>query len=215
MTAKRKGEAAVKAVVFDVGNVLVRWDPRFLFSKLLPDAEAVENFLSTVCTQEWNLEQDRGRSWSEAVAERTALFPEHAELIRAYDERWDETIGGEIPGSVAILEALANAGIPLYALTNFSREKFAETRTRFPFFGHFRGIVVSGEEGLVKPDRRIYALIAERYGLEPAATVFIDDSPANVVAAREFGFRAIGFVDADVLRAELEALGLPVTPVAA
>jgi 2-haloacid dehalogenase len=197
--------------VFDVGNVLIRWDPRNLYGKLIADELAREDFLTRICSPEWNLEMDRGRSFAEGVAERVALFPEHEALIRAFDERWLETLGGAIEESVAILEELRAAGVPTYAITNFSREKFAVTQARYPFLGGFDGIVVSAHEQLLKPDRRIYARLCERHGLAPADCIFIDDSLANVEGARAFGMRGHHFQTPAALRTDLRQQGLPLS----
>jgi 2-haloacid dehalogenase len=199
---------AITTVVFDVGNVLIRWDPRFLYRKLLPDEAAVEAFLTRICPPEWNLEQDRGRSWADAIAERVAAHPEHAPLIRAFSERWHEMVPGEVEGSVAILEALRERGVPLYAITNFSAEKYAEALARFPLLGGFRDTVVSAHERLLKPDAAIYNLLLDRNGLRAGECLFIDDSLANVRGAEAVGMRAHHFRDAAGLRAELVALGL-------
>lgn len=211
----------MEAVVFDIGGVLVDWNPRYLYRKLLPDEPAVERFLAEVCTTAWNAEQDRGRPWAEAVASLTERFPDHAPLITAYHERWGEMLGGAIDGTVAVLRELRDAGVPLYALTNFSVEKFAQTRARFGFreacernqdrwLDWFDGIVVSGDERLVKPDLRIYQLLLDRYGLRPDSTVFVDDQPGNVTAARALGMAGLRFTDPDQLRADLVALDLPI-----
>lgn len=183
----------VSTVVFDVGNVLLDWNPRYLYRKLFDEEEAMERFLADVCASAWNLELDRGRPFAEAVAELAARHPDLAAPIRAYDTRWSEMIAGAIAGSVALLERLAEAGVPLYALTNFSDEKFAETVARFPFFQRFAGIVVSGRVKLLKPDPAIYRLLLETYRLAPADCLFIDDSPANVEGARNVGLRAERF----------------------
>jgi 2-haloacid dehalogenase len=204
--------AAVTTVVFDIGNVLIEWDPQHLYRRLIPDAAERTRFLAEVCTVAWNLEQDRGRSWAEAVAERTALFPEHAALIAAYDSGWQEMVPGPIAGSVAILDELEAAGVPLYAITNFSAEKFVDAVARFPFLNRFRGTVVSAHEGLLKPDPAIYRLCCARHGLDPAACLFIDDSPDNVLGARRAGLQAVRFTGADALRRELRAHGLPLRP---
>jgi len=199
---------AVRSVVFDVGNVLIRWDPRHLYRKLIPDEREREAFLAEVCTHEWNLEQDRGRSWDEAVAERVALFPRHETLIRAFHERWHEMVPGAVEGTPALLDRLLAAGVPVYAITNFSAEKFGEARLRFPFLGRFRDVVVSGEVRLLKPDPAIYRLLVARNGLDPAEALFIDDSPVNVAGAEAVGMRAHLFEDASRLEGELTRLGL-------
>ncbi|NED93948.1 HAD family phosphatase [Phytoactinopolyspora alkaliphila] len=191
---------APSAVVFDFGGVLVDWNPRYLYRKLLSNDAEVERFLSEVTTPEWNLEQDRGRPWSEAVATLTAQFPEHRELIVAYHERWAETIGGQIDGTVQILTELRDAGVALYGLTNWSAETFPIARERFEWLSWFKGIVVSGEEGLVKPDPRIYRVLEERYGVDLGRAVYIDDSPRNVVAASELGMTALHFTSPEELR---------------
>jgi 2-haloacid dehalogenase len=199
---------AVDHVVFDVGNVLIEWDPQHLYRKLIPDAAARARFLAEICTPEWNIEQDRGRLWADAVAERTALFPDHARLIRAFDERWPEMVPGEVPGSVALLEALRGAGVPLYAITNFSAEKFVLAQSRFPFLTQFRDVVVSAEERLLKPDPAIYRVLLERNGLQASRCLFIDDSEKNVRGAEAVGMRAHHFRDAAGLAADLRGLGL-------
>ena len=196
---------ALKAVVFDLGGVLIDWDPRYLFRKLLADEAAVEEFLATVCTPEWNAELDRGRPFAEGVAELVERHPEHAAAIAAYHERWPEMVAGDIPGTVEVLAELRAAGVPLYALTNWSAETFAITRGRFEFLEWFDGLLVSGEERVTKPDPAIFQLLLDRFGLDPTATVFVDDSEANVAAARRLGFDAIRFTGHEELRRELVA----------
>lgn len=198
------------AIVFDIGNVLIEWDPRHLYRKLLPDEAAVERFLTEICPPEWNIAQDAGRSWADAIAERVAVHPEHAELIRAFDLRWQEMVPQEIAASVSVLRDLKAAGAPLFAITNFSAEKFAECRARFDFLALFDDIVVSAHERLVKPDPRIYQVLFDRAGLDPAAAFFIDDSPPNVAAAEALGMPAIRFTPALDLRAEIRARGWPI-----
>ncbi|MBB5789577.1 HAD family hydrolase [Jiangella mangrovi] len=201
--------SAPEAVVFDLGGVLVDWDPRYLYRTLLPSEEHVERFLAEVTTPAWNAEQDAGRTWAAAVASLTASFPEHASLIAAYDERWIETIGGPIEESVELLRELRSSGsVGLYALTNWSAEKFPLALERFEFLSWFEGIVVSGTERLVKPDPRIFQLLLDRYGLDAASTVYIDDNPPNVDAAAELGLTSLHFTDPDRLRDELSQLGL-------
>jgi 2-haloacid dehalogenase len=199
----------IAAAVFDLGGVLIDWDPRHLYRTLFDDESEMEAFLATVTTPEWNLAQDAGRSWAEAIDELVARHPEQRERIEAYWLRWPETLGGTIETTVAVLDELRlDPGLRLFALSNWSAETFSIARPRFPFLDWFDGIVISGEEGIVKPDPRIFTVVAERFGLEPSTTVFVDDQPRNVDAAAALGFRAIRFVDADDLRARLAGLGL-------
>jgi 2-haloacid dehalogenase len=196
---------STKAVVFDLGGVLIDWDPRYLYRKLLADEAAVEEFLATVCTPEWNAELDRGRPFAEGVAELVERHPEHAAAIAAYHERWPEMLAGDLPGTVEVLAELRAAGVPLYALTNWSAETFAITRGRFEWLDWFDGLLVSGEERMTKPDPAFFRLLLDRFGLDPGATVFVDDSEANVAAARELGIDAVRFTGPDRLRRELSA----------
>jgi 2-haloacid dehalogenase len=204
-------------VVFDIGNVLIHWDPRALYRKIFTSEDDVEWFLANVCTPDWNLEQDRGRSFDDAIAEATLRHPEHAEAIAAYHHRWHETIVAPIEGSIAVLQDLAAQGTPLYAITNWHQDKFRETQARFPFLGtSFRDIVVSGDERLVKPDPAIYRLLLDRNGLEASSCLFIDDSPKNVAGAKAVGMKAHHFTLPEALRAYLAEAGIlppmPVTP---
>lgn len=197
------------AIIFDIGNVLLRWEPKLLLRQLLPDEAAVEAFLAQTDFSAWNLAQDAGRSWDEGVAELSATLPQHAETLSAFHARWHETLPGPVPGSVEILETLRRDGRPLYAITNYSPEKWEESVARFPFLqSSFRDVVVSGHERVTKPDPRIYRLCLSRNGLEAADCVFIDDSPANVAGARAVGMGAIHFTDADALAEALRARGL-------
>lgn len=197
-------------VVFDLGGVLVDWNPRYLYRKLLPDDAAVEAFLAEVTTPQWNAAQDAGRSWDEAVAVLTEQFPQHSDLIAAHHHRWVEMIGGQIDGTVATLRALDEAGVRLYALTNWSAEKFPHAEDMFDWMSSFRGVVVSGAEGMVKPDPKIYRILLERYGVEASSAVFIDDNPPNVEAARGLGFTAFHFTGPNRLATDLAGIGLPV-----
>jgi 2-haloacid dehalogenase len=199
----------VDAVVFDIGNVLIDWDPRFLYRKLFDgDEPAMEWFLAHVCTDAWNLQMDAGKLFADAVAELAATWPDHAALIEAFDTRWVETLAKPDPEMLAIVAELRRGGTALYALTNFSAEKFALTRKMHAFFDDFAGIVVSGEERCVKPDPQIYRILVSRYSLTPARTVFVDDRPANVEAARREGFIAFLHRGAAALRDELRGLGV-------
>jgi 2-haloacid dehalogenase len=202
--------AQVTAVVFDLGNVLVRWDPRFLYRQLLDTDDAVEAFLAEVCTPEWNEAQDRGRPWADGIAEAVARHPEHEALIRAFYDRWDEMCPGLVEGTPEVLAELADARVPLYALSNWSLETFERVRHRFDFLERFDGLVISAAERLVKPEPAIFELLLERYGLVAERTVFIDDAPRNIEAAAALGFLTVPFTDAIRLRRDLEALGLPV-----
>jgi 2-haloacid dehalogenase len=197
------------AVVFDLGGVLIDWNPRYLYRKLFDgDDAAMERFLAEVTTPEWNGLQDAGRTWADAVASLTREHPEHAELIAAYAERWPETLGEAIHPTVEILDELRRTGVRLFALSNWSAETFPIARPRYPFLEWFDGIVISGEVRIAKPDARVYRHLLERHSLEPATTVFIDDSEANVDAARALGMIAIRFEGAAALRRALGRLGL-------
>lgn len=179
------------ALVFDVGNVLIRWNPELVYASLILDPSARAHFFKVVLPPEWNLEQDRGRSWAEAEAERIALFPGHAELIRAWRARWHEMVPDAIEANVAVLARARSQGIPCYAITNFARDTFVEAQTRFSFLTSFDGIVVSAHERLLKPDPAIFTLFLERYGKKAGDCLFIDDSAANVATARALGFETI------------------------
>lgn len=201
--------AACDAVVFDLGGVLIEWDPRHLYRKLFPgDEAAMEQFLAEVCTHDWNRCQDAGRSFAEGARLLKAEHPDKAELIDAYGTRFDEMMAGPIDGAVEILAELRDCDTPLYGLTNFSSETYQPAFERFGFLRCFRGILVSGEVKLIKPDPRIYKMLIERFGLDPRRTVYIDDIEANVAAARPFGIHAIHFTTPAALREELVALGL-------
>jgi 2-haloacid dehalogenase len=195
-------------VVFDLGGVLVDWDPRYMYRQLFDDPDEMESFLAEVTTAEWNAHQDAGRPWAEAIELLVAEHPQRRELIEAYRRRWPEMLAGEIPGTVDVLADLRAAGVRLLALSNWSAETFPVARERFEFLAWFEEIVISGEVGVNKPDRRIFEHLMEHFDIEPRAALFIDDSSANVEAAEELGFGAIQFTDAGALRRELVRLGL-------
>ncbi|MCA1748432.1 MAG: HAD family hydrolase [Parasphingopyxis sp.] len=197
-----------EAVVFDVGNVLYRWDPRFLFEKLIPDPEKRQRFLDEVVTLEWHEQHDAGRPIAAMVAERRARFPEHEDLIDAYVERWLETIPGPVPGVIELVDRLAERGVPLFAITNFGTDFWARFRPTAPILEHFRDIVVSGEVRMIKPDPAIFDLARGRFALETGEGLFIDDRAENARAAEENGFVGHHFRDAATLRAELVRHGL-------
>jgi 2-haloacid dehalogenase len=196
------------AVVFDLGGVLIDWNPRYLYRKLFDDEAAMESFLADVVSPEWNGQQDSGRTWAEAVEVLSREHPDKRDLIAAYWHRWQETLGDAIGPTVEVLEELRQAGVRLYALSNWSAETFPVARPRYPFLESFDGIVISGEVKLAKPDPRIFRHLLDRFGLDPAATVFIDDSEANVAAAAAEGIVALRFEDAATLRGDLVRLGL-------
>ena len=194
----------LRSVVFDFGGVLVDWNPRHLYRKVFgEDVDVMERFLAEVCTVEWHLQHDRGRSFAETIPELSAVHPEHADRIAMWGPRFVEMIAGEIPGAVAVLTELRDAGVPLYGLSNMPAEAMDGLRAAHPFIDLLDGVVVSGEEGMIKPEPAIFELLTARFGLEPAVTLFVDDMPANVDAARALGFEAHRFIDAAVLRAVL------------
>ncbi|MGI9524646.1 MAG: HAD family hydrolase [Hyphomicrobiaceae bacterium] len=191
-------------VIFDVGNVLLDWDVRYLYRKLLPNDIAIMEFLDEVGLMEMNVEFDRGRSFACGIAELCQRFPHRADLIEAFDVRWQETVAGAIQGSLAILDSLAQSGVPLYAITNFSGEKWRASCDRFPFLEErFRDVVVSGHEGLTKPEPEIFNRLLRRNSLKSRDCIFIDDSRPNVIGARAVGMDAILFQSPDALKSEL------------
>lgn len=202
MTAQADG------VIFDIGNVLVRWDPRFLYDSLIDDPVELDWFLCEVVPLSWHTRHDRGESFADTIPERQRQFPDYAHLIALFRDRWEDTIGDPIGGNVALLEHLDDAGIPVFALTNYSAETFPGFTRRFPFARRFRDVVVSGQEGMVKPDPRIYDLALERFGLTAKRAVFIDDRRENVAAARERGMIGLHYTPTSDLRRALATLGL-------
>lgn len=202
----------VTHVVFDIGNVLVRWDPHFLYDPLFGDRADATRFLAEICTPAWNLEQDRGRTMAEGIAVLIDRYPDWIDEIRAWDERWHEMISGPIDGSVAILDRLRAAGVPTWAITNFSAEKYAETVERFPFLKGFRDTVVSAHVGLLKPDAEIFRLFLDRNGLAAADCLFVDDMPANVASARAVGLNAVLFEGPERFAEDLARHGIRVEP---
>jgi 2-haloacid dehalogenase len=198
---------AATALVFDLGNVVIEWDPRNLYRKLFADPAEMERFLTEVWTPAWNLELDAGRAFAEGIAELAAKFPERAPMIRAFHDRWAETMGDAVPGTEALLDELVARGHPLYALSNWSAETFPQARARFAVLARFADIVISGEVGVAKPDPRIFARFCERVGRRPEDCVFVDDVATNVDAARAYGFDALVFRGANGLRRELASRG--------
>lgn len=202
------------AVIFDVGMVLYDWNPRYLYAKVfaersIGDDRALDAFLDTVVTRAWHFQHDAGRPLAETSAELIAQYPEHAELIAMWGPRFLETMGDPIPGMPELVAELHDAGVPLFAITNFSGEFWKPFRAREAWlFDRFRDIVVSGDEKLIKPDPAIYALALERFGLRAEQAVFVDDNAANVEAAAAMGIAAVHFTGVGPLREKLASEGL-------
>lgn len=189
-----------KIIVFDLGGVLIDWNPKYLYRKLIDDEDEIDTFLTEVCSPEWNVKQDAGRALAEATAERVALFPDKRSLIEAFYDRWEEMLGGEISDTVEILRELKASGEKLYALTNWSGETFPIALRQFDFLHWFEGTVVSGVENLAKPDPAIFHLLLNRFELQAEDCLFIDDSKTNIEAATKIGFDTHHFTSADELR---------------
>ena len=199
--------AIPRAVIFDVGKVLFQWDLRYLFAKLLPDPAELDWFVGTVVTPQWHFQHDAGRPIAEMVAERKAEYPAHAALIDAYAARFNESIPGPVPGSLELVERLDAAAVPLFAITNFGHDLWHAFRRTQPVFDRFRDIVVSGTERVMKPDPMIYRLAIERFGIDPAGALFVDDVAANVAGAQSVGIAGHVFRDAGALERDLCARG--------
>jgi haloacid dehalogenase superfamily, subfamily IA, variant 3 with third motif having DD or ED len=198
-------DVPVKAVVFDVGRVLVRWDMRILFEQLIDDGDRLDWFMANVVTEEWHARHDAGCDLQEMLAARKAQFPGNDDLIDAYAERFLETIPGDVPGSQELVRELSVRQVPLFAITNFASLFWRQFRAGRPLFDLFTDIVVSGDEKLAKPDPRIFHLAAQRFSYTPSAMLFIDDSAANIHSAKALGWQVHHFSDAGRLRADLIA----------
>jgi 2-haloacid dehalogenase len=198
----------IDTVVFDIGNVLIPWNPRWLFSKLLTDEAALDRFLEEVDFTAWNAQHDGGQSFAQGIAEQGARFPHYRHLLQAYFDRWEECIAEPLEESVALTRRLRETGYRTLALTNFSAETFPRALRLNPFLREFEGILVSGVEKLMKPDPAIYRLLCERYSVVPARCVFIDDGLRNVEGARRVGMHALHFRSNDQLLEDLDALGV-------
>jgi 2-haloacid dehalogenase len=207
MGALRVSKQAKRAVVFDLGGVLIHWDPRLLYRKLLPSEDAVERFLANVCTPAWNERFDAGRPLAEGIAEQVERFPHHEGLIRAWRERFAEMM---LPmhGSLALLDELHARGTRLYALSNWAAETFERTRPLFPFLERFDGLVISGQIGVAKPDPRIFSHLLDAHRLDAGEVLFVDDRATNVEAARATGIESVLFEGVAGLRADLVSRGL-------
>jgi FMN phosphatase YigB (HAD superfamily) len=200
----------IKAVVFDLGGVLLDWDPRYLYRTLIADPGEMAIFLGRICTPEWHLAHDLGADTEQSCQQLAAAHPELADLIMAWSERSEEMIAGQLDAAISVLADVRAAGFRCLALSNMEADKFVLRQARFGFFAHFDGCVISGIEGFAKPDRRIFEILLDRYDLEAGATVFIDDRAANVAVARELGIAALQYRGAEQLRCELRGLGVPI-----
>jgi 2-haloacid dehalogenase len=199
-------ERLLDAVVCDIGGVLLDWDPRHLYRKLIPDPAEMEWFLANVCTPQWHEQHDRGVSTAESCAALAAEWPQYAGLIMAWSERGEEMVAGPLPDGVKLLRQVIGSGLPCYALTNMEAETYPKRVARFDFLRCFTGAVVSGFEAIAKPDREIYELLLHRFGLDAATTLFFDDSPVNVSAAADAGMDAMVYSGPEPV---LSRLGLP------
>ena len=198
----------MKDIVFDLGGVFVDWNPRYLYNKIFPTEKETEWFLANICTQQWNTQQDAGRSFEDGIALLEEKFPEYAFAIRFYWTRWGEMLGGEIPGTADVLRALEKRGYRIYALSNWSAETFPIAQQQFEFLKEFDGVMISGEEKLVKPDPKIFTRLLNKYNLKADNCVFIDDNAANISKAADLGFETILFVGADALKQTLISRGI-------
>jgi 2-haloacid dehalogenase len=199
----------ISAVVFDIGGVLLKWDPRYVYRDVFGDEAEMERFLSDVCSREWHEDNDRGVRYAESCAALAARFPQYATEIHMWGERTEDMIAGPIDGTVAVLAELQAADVPCYGLTNMEAETYPLRYARYPFLRSLRGTVVSSEEGVIKPEPEIFRRLFARFGLEPADTAFVDDAERNVDAARALGMAVVRFRSPAQLREELVALGLP------
>lgn len=198
----------IRHIVFDIGRVLIHYDPQIPYSRLIPDEVQRKWFFANVCTHDWNIEQDRGRKWEDAEALLIEDYPQQEELIRAFRKYWHEMVSHAYLESVAIMEALIDNGRDVTMLTNFAADTFKEARKLYPFLDLPRGVTVSGEVGLIKPDLAIYEKHSRDFALEPAHTLFIDDSDKNVEGARMAGWNAVLFTGTEKLKNDLSAHGV-------
>jgi 2-haloacid dehalogenase len=206
--AEASAISKIDTIIFDIGNVLYRWDLRCLFAKLINDPEELDWFLAHVVTPEWHFQHDAGRSFADMVAERSREFPEYTDHIIAYSRRFPETIPGPVDGMLDIVRALANRGVSIFAISNFGAESWAQFRPSAPIFDLFSDIVISGEEQLIKPDAAIFELALKRFSRRADQCLFIDDRLDNISAGQAIGLAGHHFSDASKLESELKALRL-------
>jgi 2-haloacid dehalogenase len=199
----------INTIIFDLGAVLIDWNPNYLYDKIFTNAEERQHFLANICTPAWNEEQDAGRTLAEGTELLVQQFPEHEENIRAFYGRWEEMLGGAIDGTVDIFKQMKDSGrYKIYALTNWSTETFEIAKARYDFLNWFDGMVVSGEEKTRKPFPKFYQILLNRYQVKPQEAVFIDDNYRNVVAAEQLGINSIHFTSAEALKSALAEMGV-------
>lgn len=197
-----------KAIVFDLGGVLLDWDPRHLYRTVFAETEEMEYFLEEICSPAWNAQMDVDKSFQEGITDLLPEYSTYAAQIRLYQTRWPEMLKGDFPDSVAVLKELRDAGYRLAALSNWSRETFPVVKAQYEFLGWFDPLILSGEVGLAKPDPRIFQVLLQEVGRPARDCVFIDDNPENIAEAGRQGFETIRFSSADSLREELTGMGL-------
>jgi len=201
--------STIKAIIFDYGNVLIKWDPRYLYQRYFPnDRDGMETFLKEVDFMGWNVYQDRGRSFKDGAADLSAKFPHRTELIEAYRDHWKDSIGEAITGTVEILKELKQAGYSIYGFSNWSLETFPFAREKFDFFDLFDDMVISGAVGYVKPEPEIYQIVLDKIGRPAQECLFIDDSLPNINQANTMGFNTIHFISPAHLKDKLSQMGL-------
>jgi 2-haloacid dehalogenase len=205
-SAKEKDQVQIQTVIFDLGGVLIDWNPRHLYRKLMKSEAEIDYFLSHICTPAWNAQQDAGRPFLEGVAVLIEQYPQYRELIEAYHQRWQEMLGEALEETVEIFLKIKSKGLPVYALTNWYAETFPHAKNRFSFLHEFDGIVVSGEEKVAKPDPRLFHILLERYQIAASTALYIDDYAKNIVTAKQLGLHAIHFHNAPQLRQALQEL---------
>src|SRR6266487_207748 len=199
--------SSIKSVIFDFGNVLLEWNPRFVYQRFFPnDPERIERFLDEVNFADWNLQQDKGRPFTEGIAILSRQFPHYSHLIQAYHDHWIDSVGGSITGTVYILKQLKQAGYSLYGLSNWSAETFPHAREKYDFFDLFDDIVISGEVGHIKPDPEIFQILLAKIGKPAEQCLFIDDALPNIHQAQKMGFATIHFQSPEQLEAILRDL---------
>jgi 2-haloacid dehalogenase len=196
----------IRAVIFDLGGVLLDWNPRYVYRRFFNSMQEIDDFLTKIGFDDWNLQQDKGRPFSEGVADLSSRFPEYAPLIRAYHEHWAESVAGPIDGTVKIAQALKSEGTPLFALSNWSAETFPLARRKYDCLELFERIVISGDAHLAKPDPRIFEFILREIGLQAPECLLVDDAPRNIAVANELGFETILFRNPALLAERLEQL---------